>query len=552
MTVLIETVAHEFAANYLFNARGLFSFFAADRRVKEGGGSQIATFAHQGETWRVKLYYQESGLRHPGSTTPEGTAFDLDTLREFRFTIRSEDDPVGQRKFNAHLAPRWSGMRSKQGTEIPVPEGFGEGVNVRISGSNIEFTEYLPLLQQAAAAVGIEGEYFSDPHPYSNVQDAERYVRLDRDISGPVHSRDGPIARLGHLLENDREGYRKTVQNDQNERGETLPGYYHTVTLDHRRIQEAFPSHALPKEIKHYYAKEAASLPEDHPLAHPKVGASYQVNRWDRKLGASPKEIEQLNRELEETVLAVLATSGIDLRPGGKTYVEDAYFSASESDRERKILDLDVTRVEQTQESVVIKHLADGLSPVEWESLEVLVTDGGTVSPREIAEVTERHPDSVRRALNRISELVDHQYGSVSLRSNYVAELVYEAVKKAKEWTQKAVEAGAKALAAADRGLDENTSAFIAWAASHGINVNEQEDSVRLELGELDAENHDRELRRMLREGQRLWENAKRDPAIFRAGRYRYQIQEPEHDLRSVEASTVTRTVGGRVWEALR
>lgn len=114
-------------------------------------------------------------------------------------------------------------------------------MNVRVSGSNIEFTEYLPLLQQAAAVVGIQGEYFSDSHPYSNVQDAGRYVRLDREVSGPVHSRDGPIVHLGHLLENDREGYRKTVQNDQNERGETLLGYYQTVTLDRRRIQEAFP-----------------------------------------------------------------------------------------------------------------------------------------------------------------------------------------------------------------------------------------------------------------------------------------------------------------------
>ena len=254
VTVLIETVAHEFTANYLFNARGLFPFFAADRRVKEGRGSQKATFTYEEESWQVKLYYQDSGLKHPGSTTPDGTPFELDTLREFRLTVRSMDDPIGQRKFNAHLAPRWSGMRSKNGTKVPVPEGFGEGVNVRVTGSNIEFTEYLPLLQRAATAVGIQGDYFSDPHPYSNVQDAERYVRLNREISGPVHSRDGPIARLGHLLENDREGYRKTVQNDQNERGETLPGYYHTVTLDHQRIQEAFPSHALPKEIKHYYA----------------------------------------------------------------------------------------------------------------------------------------------------------------------------------------------------------------------------------------------------------------------------------------------------------
>lgn len=45
---------------------------------------------------------------------------------------------------------------------------------------------------------------------------------------------------MGHLLENDREGYRKVVQNDQNERGETLSSYYHTVTLGEKRIREVF------------------------------------------------------------------------------------------------------------------------------------------------------------------------------------------------------------------------------------------------------------------------------------------------------------------------
>lgn len=95
VTVLIETVAHEFAANYLFDTRGLFPFFAADRRVKDGGGSQKSTFTYEGESWQVKLYYQDSGLKHPGSTTPEGTPFDLDTLREFLLTVRSADNPIG-------------------------------------------------------------------------------------------------------------------------------------------------------------------------------------------------------------------------------------------------------------------------------------------------------------------------------------------------------------------------------------------------------------------------------------------------------------------------
>lgn len=552
VTVFVETAPHEFAANFLFNERGLFPFFAADRRVKRGGGSATGTFTYNGEEWQSRLSYQESGIKHPGEQTPEGTRFEIDTIREYRLNVRSLDDEVGQRKFNVHLAPRWPGMRSKGGKEIPVPEGFGEGVNLRVTGANIEFTDYQFLIRRGFGAVDVQPEYFTEPHPYSNVQDAERYVRLQRDVSGPIHARSGPIAQLGHLLENDRSGYRKVVQNDQAGRGESLPGYYHTVTLGQKRIQEALPSHELPKEIKHYYAREAQAFPDDHPLSHPKVGASYQVNRWDGKIGVSAEELHRLDRELDETVLSTLANAGLDIRTGGNTYVSDAYFTASESERDRDIIDLNTTRIRQTQESVVIKHISDGLSPVEWESLEQLVSDGGKVSPTDIAEEYGRHPDSVRRALDRIDDLVSREYGQVSLQSTYIAELVHDAVEEARSATRRATEAAAKAVEAAQRGIDERTSAFIAWAAKHDINFEERGDGVTLRFGELEAEDHREEVRRLLREGLDLWERANRDPAKYRCGRYRYHYRETAHSLRSLDADLVTKTVGGRVWETLR
>ena len=40
--------------------------------------------------------------------------------------------------------------------------------------------------------------------------------------------------------------------------------------VDERRIREAFPDHRLPKEMKHYYAREAFGLTPSKPLAHPK------------------------------------------------------------------------------------------------------------------------------------------------------------------------------------------------------------------------------------------------------------------------------------------
>jgi hypothetical protein len=529
MTGYVEPAPHEFAANYLFDASGLAPFFAADSQVKAGGGSQRSEFHDQGERWTVTLYYQDSNVVHPGSRLPTGTEWRLDEMREFRLKVKrhGEEDPVGQQSFNAHITARWQGMKveKRDGTvsDYSVPDGIREAVNVKIQGSNIDFHRYLQLLQSAALAVGIRADYFEEPHEYSNVQDAERYVRVHENASGPVHARDGPIASMGHLLESDRQGYRKVVQNDDDDHGRNLPGYYHTVTLGPRRIREAFPSHALPKEIKHYYAREAQSQGDDSPLAHPKVGASYQVSRWDEKLGVTPEELNQLERELDQTVLSVLADAGLDVAPtrGDGPFVSDAYFEVETTENGPDPIGLDMTHIRSTQESVVIRHLADGLSPVQWESLQTLVTDGGVVSPADIADEHGRHVESVRRALRGIEDLVVREYAKVSLRSSYVAELVHDAVQEAQDAIKRAAETGAKAIRVAKQGMEETMSVFIAWAARHDIDVDDalsrREARMKLRVGE-----PGRETRRAIKEGFRIWQEAGLPVERFRMAQVRF------------------------------
>ena len=116
----------------------------------------------------------------------------------------------------------------------------------------------------------------------------------------------------------------------------------------------------------------------------------------------------------------------------------------------------------------VIRHPVDGFSPVQWESLQTLVTDGGEVSPADIADEHSRHVESVRRALRGIEDLVVREYAKVSLRSNYVAELVHDAVQEAEEAVKRAAETGAKAIRVAEQGMEETMSVFIAWAARAG------------------------------------------------------------------------------------
>lgn len=538
----IQPAPHEYDANHLYNKSGLNPYFAADRRIKDGDGSQVGYFEIDGEQWVTKLYFSDSNIVHPGEKLPTGTEWRIETIREYHLKVarHPEEDYIGEQSFVAHIAPRWQGMKGKTNSgdvrEISVPEAIEEAVNVRVQGSNIKYERYHALLERGAESVGVRGDYFRyevedgelvNPHPYSNVLDAEMYGRLNKKRSGPIHARDGPIAALGHYLEHDRTGYRKIVQNDDDGHGNNLPGYYHTVTLDPSRIKEAWPHHDLPKEIKHYYAREAYKKPKDDPLAHPKLGASYQRSRWNGKIGVSLDELAQLREELTETVLSVLAESGIPIAPpedGHGPFVEDAYFSVETVERESEPLTLDLTTVHSEQESVVVRTLADGLSPVQWESIQTLVADGGEISPKDIADDHGRHVESVRRALRKMEELVDRKYGQVRLRSPFIAEQVHTAIKEAKDATRRAVETSAKAIHAAERGLDEDTSAFMAWASRYGVDVNAKDDARMVlrfgysqDAGALD---------RLLTTGYQIWTGANMDPARFREAKVHIDGQE--------------------------
>jgi len=468
-------------------------------------------------------------------------------------TRHGDEDPTGEQKINAHIRPRWQGMEveSDDGDryELSVPDEIDEGVNVRIAGSNVNAARYRSLLTAAANALGLNPRYFEDPLDSSTVTDAERYIRVHVDESGPIHAREGPLARLGHVLENDRSGYRKVVQQDTDHDGRNVPGYYHTVTLGPSRVREAFPGVGVPVECKHYLARKAADMDEedDGPLAHPKLGVSYQVSRWDGSVGVSDDDLADLRDELDTVLLAVLDDAGLPLRPGdeepardgvpddvAETYpfVEDAYFDPDRTRRIDRPPDLPTTQLRSDQENIVVRELVktEGVSPVEREVYETLLSDGGRVSPADIAEEHGRHVGSVRRALRRIDELVERKYGEVALRSHYVAELVHDAVDELRSASDRLANVTGEALLTAERGLDESTSALRAWLAAHDVEVDSRRDAVEtIRLGEVDAPDgstrhgYDR-VRMELREGLSRWVDAGRDAAAFRGATVRFRF----------------------------
>lgn len=109
----------------------------------------------------------------------------------------------------------------------------------------------------------------------------------------------------------------------------------------------------------------------------------------------------------------------------------------------------------------------------------------------------------------------------MSLRSSYVAELVHDAVQEAEEAVKRAAETGAKAIRAAEQGMEETMSVFISWAARHGIDVDDalsrREARMKLRVGE-----PGRKTRQAIKEGFRIWREAGLPEERFRRAQIRF------------------------------
>ena len=265
LSTAIDPAPHEVSGNLIFTEHGLHPFYALDSIIKSNDGTVRATFEHGEERYRVELYYQDSGL-----APRDDPDFRLETVREFRLRVHASDE-TGERKVTFHIAPRWPGMQTKEGKEVPTPDI--EGVNARMDGANIPIEEYPNLLQRAAESVGVHSKYFEREHihAYSNVFQFELYLRLNRDRSGAVFGLNSPMQRIFEHVEGT--GYRQLTEDNGK-----ADGYFHRAKFgsDGAQLLFAEPGHGYAKSIKHYHPEHPRSDPSD-PLYHPKVGVCVYV-----------------------------------------------------------------------------------------------------------------------------------------------------------------------------------------------------------------------------------------------------------------------------------
>jgi len=475
LTETVRPQTHELDAHLIFTEYGLDPFYWLDSVRKDYDewdteGKPTATMEHNGDTYHLCYDYDISGL-----DPWDHQSYTLETVPQFRIYFTRDDELYNGERADKDEArngaagtmlfrPRWPNLTS-DGEEVEVPDLGGPYLDCRIQQSNHKPHELPELLSGAVQAFGGNPRYFEQIHETSNVTDLAVYVRLLREVSGRVHAPDGPIARMHTLLEGDREGYRKHVEDHRE-----LPGYYVTTTLTPDRVAELIRGHRLPVEIKHYYPNHPKKFEEGEALYYPKVEVSYQTSQTDETLYW--EDVENARRELAETLMNVLEWADVSLTTG-EPYVSDAYFDADEGERWNvRLVDDPTPEIESEQKARVMTLWGDMLDS-DRQVIEHLLTDGGATSPADAADATGLSYRTIRRVIERLEGVVEHSYGDLQITSKRTQQELLERVRAAGENFKTGVEAAV--MDAAEAGADRSRSAWKAAKHRYDVTVRDGE-----------------------------------------------------------------------------
>lgn len=510
---LIRPWYHEFKAYAKYDV-GLDVYYGLNSLQKEHDFAEegrVETSFHDadGKQWAVWFSFKSSGLE--AWDNPE---FRIQNVREYKIKIhpaRFDEHDEAVEKATFTVSPRWPNIESEGDAADPSnPHGI-LGIQTTFDGSNIKFERYPRLFQRSLKALrGEQGKHYASPtfipaddvapenvHHSTNVTDAELYVRVQDEETGKVYAIDGPIHRISMLLAGDREGYAKSVRDDTK-----CEGYYHVATIGHRRAAEIVGGHSLGKEIKHYHVKNPSAVEGDGELEHPKIGVALQNSVTDETIYWD--DLDRLERELDEVLLNVLDWADLPLRPDGQIYVDDAVFDVTGERRFRKLVDNPLPRIEQEQDQQVLSFV-NSANETDQAIVETLVTDGGQISPSELADGLGRHIDTIYRALDRLGEIVDHEYGEVRLASKHVGQKVVGFLDGVREGVSSSLDEVADQLMRAEQ-VDNGESAWSRWRNLYGVELEDDEGADGRDLLRMGYKPSDKsEAHDLLRAGARYW-----------------------------------------------
>lgn len=543
---MLDPAPHEVGAHLIFTEHGLTPFFALDSVVKAGGGSARATFDVSGEEWLIEADTDEADAPDPaddcpacstflaslsyhesGFAPPDDPAIDFrqETVREFDIHVKPMNDSVGERKAHFNVSPRWPNMETTDGNPVPTPDITG--VNVQAQGANVALDAYPALLRRAAKALDINPDYFGEIHRYSNLFAYERYVRVDREKSGRVFGTNSPMQRIFEHIDGHGK-FRELREDDRN----GVEGYHHRTRFDSAGSAALIPGHSVGKRIKHYHPEHPRSDPED-PLYHPKVGVSLQKD-LNTEGAVAWSDRDTLRGELDETLLNLLSWADLPTRPNGETFVEDAYFTPSDSARSLTLIEDPTPGMEQEQYADALATLFGnpddpddtGANATERETARILA-DGGQQDVSALADALGKSPSTLYRVLDALGDSVRNRNGTVAFASDYLADQFAGLL------------SGASAVGRKD-GESGGSSAWSAFLARYGPEVRElypgePDDTIELKFGHVDPET---DMKAVLRKGLTAWMRSGREKHRFVAGIARW-IQDGVNDYEGGKFGTM-------------
>ncbi|WP_241692822.1 DUF7845 domain-containing protein [Haloarcula salina] len=460
---------------------GLKPYYAMDSLIKEWGdrweteGKPTRDIDFNGETWATCFDYSESGL--DAWDNPE---FQIQNVREFQFYFVAKDSPTYEGKRadrdkrvkggTITVRPRWPNLTS-DGEPVSVPDYGAPYIDVQVQASNLPHEEYLTLVKRVMDAYGIAARYFDHPHPDSHISDLAYYVRLYRSDSGPLYAPDGPIARCHTLIQGDRSGYRKHVEDNTK-----LPGYYVTATVEDEKADQLVRGHGLGKELKHYYPNHPENYEPDHALYHPKFEVAYQTSRTEETVRWD--DLDDARRELEETILNCLEWCGLATSADSGVFVDfDPFWDVRDTTEARKFVQCPLPKIEDDQEHRVMQLWGD-MTAADRDVTELLLTDGGKVSPQAAAERTGYTYRTIRTVIDRMEGLIEHTYGELELSSKKIQQELLKRVRAAGDRFEQ--EIGSAAMELADAAEERARSRWARIRREYAISETDADDCRKL------------------------------------------------------------------------
>lgn len=508
----IDPGIHEIGAKLLFESHDMAAFFAVvsefDRCLQdtfegENGaqisqGDDIGTFEAAGDTWQLnhdeeKVKYWEGAL-----ATRDGDSGDA--YYEYNIGVVATD-AVGRKRVNFQFRPSLpDATHAETGDSIQsLPDDLPEGIRVQVDSANVPRDQLIDVLKGLAEAMTVQPYYFDrdNLHEWSRVYNYALYVRAARDIvEDQVVSQSGLLERMATFA-SQRQGRGEYVWDN-----EEVFGHRHAVAMNPTGLEKMLPDQRVGKLLKSYLKKNAreSSRPGD-PTTEPKIEVQFSTKYSDESSipwdDADGFDADDLHRELDEYLLTALDWAGMPTVADTETYVDDAYWSVTESDRDINLFPDPLHELREVEEGLALHHFAaEGVAPSERSVVRALA-DGGQMHYQKLAGASDTSESAVYRALDTFDDVLQSANGVIDFADEFMREKfedLFGTLADAAEW----VEAGIESVHEGDD-LLAGDSALAQWARRYGASVTEGRDDLDIELNTGVYSDH--EIQQVLRAG---------------------------------------------------